>query len=310
MRLAAAARQVGRLDARLLDHLGGRERRRRAIGDEPASVLLDADGNRLEPIAVEVLEDRGGRGDRDFVLARAAAVDDADAEFLHARRGSRPQSAGAHLATRARIRCGRCRAAPLIYLYRRPRPAQRRHTHHGVQLRVAPHRRPRTPRRAAHAARRRADAGVHAGRHTGRGQGADARAARGRRARRSCSGTPITCTCGPAMPLIARRGGLHRFIGWTHPILTDSGGYQVFSLSGRRTLTEEGVTFQLAPRRQRAPAVARACGRHPGAARLRHRDDVRRVPVVSRRTHDAAAASMDAHAPVGAPRPRPVPRRP
>src|ERR671912_533782 len=45
-------------------------------------------------------------------------------------------------------------------------------------------------------------------------------------------------------PLIARRGGLHRFTGWTQPILTDSGGYQVFSLSNRRTLSEEGVTFR------------------------------------------------------------------
>jgi queuine tRNA-ribosyltransferase len=48
----------------------------------------------------------------------------------------------------------------------------------------------------------------------------------------------------PGDPLIAGRGGLHRFTGWTHPILTDSGGYQVFSLSSRRTLTEEGVTFR------------------------------------------------------------------
>ena len=37
----------------------------------------------------------------------------------------------------------------------------------------------------------------------------------------------------PGDELIARRGGLHRFIGWTKPILTDSGGYQVFSLSAR-----------------------------------------------------------------------------
>ena len=48
----------------------------------------------------------------------------------------------------------------------------------------------------------------------------------------------------PGDPLIARRGGLHRFTGWTRPILTDSGGYQVFSLSGRRKLAEEGVTFR------------------------------------------------------------------
>ena len=37
----------------------------------------------------------------------------------------------------------------------------------------------------------------------------------------------------PGDELIARRGGLHRFIGWTRPILTDSGGYQVFSLADR-----------------------------------------------------------------------------
>jgi len=48
----------------------------------------------------------------------------------------------------------------------------------------------------------------------------------------------------PGDDLIARRGGLHRFIGWTRPILTDSGGYQVFSLSARRTVTEEGACFR------------------------------------------------------------------
>jgi queuine tRNA-ribosyltransferase len=48
----------------------------------------------------------------------------------------------------------------------------------------------------------------------------------------------------PGDGLIARRGGLHRFIGWTKPILTDSGGYQVFSLAARRTITEEGARFQ------------------------------------------------------------------
>jgi queuine tRNA-ribosyltransferase len=48
----------------------------------------------------------------------------------------------------------------------------------------------------------------------------------------------------PGDDLIARAGGLHAFIGWDRPILTDSGGYQVFSLASRRTLTEEGVAFQ------------------------------------------------------------------
>jgi queuine tRNA-ribosyltransferase len=48
----------------------------------------------------------------------------------------------------------------------------------------------------------------------------------------------------PGSELVARHGGLHRFMGWPRAILTDSGGFQVFSLSGRRKLTEEGVTFQ------------------------------------------------------------------
>src|SRR5262245_53099582 len=48
----------------------------------------------------------------------------------------------------------------------------------------------------------------------------------------------------PGDDLIARRGGLHRFIGWPKPILTDSGGYQVFSLAARRTIAEEGAHFQ------------------------------------------------------------------
>jgi len=48
----------------------------------------------------------------------------------------------------------------------------------------------------------------------------------------------------PGDQLIARRGGLHRFIGWPHPILTDSGGYQVFSLAERRRIAEEGAEFR------------------------------------------------------------------
>jgi queuine tRNA-ribosyltransferase len=48
----------------------------------------------------------------------------------------------------------------------------------------------------------------------------------------------------PGDPLIARLGGLHRFIGWNRPILTDSGGYQVFSLAARRRINEDGAMFQ------------------------------------------------------------------
>ncbi|HEY6720812.1 MAG TPA: tRNA guanosine(34) transglycosylase Tgt [Burkholderiales bacterium] len=47
----------------------------------------------------------------------------------------------------------------------------------------------------------------------------------------------------PGIEVIAAHGGLHRFIGWNGPILTDSGGYQVFSLGELRKISEEGVRF-------------------------------------------------------------------
>ena len=48
----------------------------------------------------------------------------------------------------------------------------------------------------------------------------------------------------PGDKVIHELGGLHRFMGWQRPILTDSGGFQVFSLSKLRTIKEEGVTFR------------------------------------------------------------------
>lgn len=48
----------------------------------------------------------------------------------------------------------------------------------------------------------------------------------------------------PGLDILEKAGGLHRFNGWHKPILTDSGGYQVFSLSGNRKLKEEGALFQ------------------------------------------------------------------
>ena len=48
----------------------------------------------------------------------------------------------------------------------------------------------------------------------------------------------------PGLDILQRAGGLHGFNGWERPILTDSGGFQVFSLTGIRKLTEEGCTFQ------------------------------------------------------------------
>ena len=48
----------------------------------------------------------------------------------------------------------------------------------------------------------------------------------------------------PGEDVVARLGGLHRFMGWPHPILTDSGGFQVFSLESLRRVSEEGVEFR------------------------------------------------------------------
>ncbi|MGW8123685.1 tRNA guanosine(34) transglycosylase Tgt [Roseivirga echinicomitans] len=48
----------------------------------------------------------------------------------------------------------------------------------------------------------------------------------------------------PGLEVIEAAGGLHKFNGWDKPILTDSGGYQVYSLSGTRKIKEEGVTFK------------------------------------------------------------------
>ncbi len=48
----------------------------------------------------------------------------------------------------------------------------------------------------------------------------------------------------PGVDILQKAGGLHKFIGWNKPMLTDSGGYQVYSLKGMRKITEEGVKFQ------------------------------------------------------------------
>ncbi len=48
----------------------------------------------------------------------------------------------------------------------------------------------------------------------------------------------------PGLSVLEQAGGLHKFNGWDAPILTDSGGYQVFSLASQRKLTEEGATFK------------------------------------------------------------------
>ncbi len=48
----------------------------------------------------------------------------------------------------------------------------------------------------------------------------------------------------PGLDILQKAGGIHRFMSWDRPVLTDSGGYQVYSLAERRKLTAEGVTFR------------------------------------------------------------------
>ncbi len=52
------------------------------------------------------------------------------------------------------------------------------------------------------------------------------------------------CICRPGAADIKARGGLHRFMGWDRPILVDSGGFQVFSMSDKRRVDDDGVTFK------------------------------------------------------------------
>ncbi|WP_291981655.1 tRNA guanosine(34) transglycosylase Tgt [Candidatus Accumulibacter sp. ACC005] len=59
-----------------------------------------------------------------------------------------------------------------------------------------------------------------------------------------CLGNTFHLWLRPGLEVIAAHGGLHRFMSWDGPILTDSGGFQVFSLGALRKITEEGVKFQ------------------------------------------------------------------
>ena len=67
----------------------------------------------------------------------------------------------------------------------------------------------------------------------------------------------------PGLDVLEAAGGLHRFNGWQRPILTDSGGYQVFSLAGTRKIREEGVTFQSHIDGSKQRQVSKGGGRLP-----------------------------------------------
>ena len=175
-------------------HVRGGERRRRLAGQRPASVLVDADRNRLVAAAVEMLEDRRGRGDRHFVLAGPAAVDHADAKFLRHNEGSTYR--GARRSRRRRQMTPRCRL-------------------HSVSRCTAPTAPPGSAssrRRTASCRRRRScpsapRARVKATLHRDLEElGAEI-----------ILGNTYHLFLRPGDELIARRGGLHRFIGWDRP---------------------------------------------------------------------------------------------
>ena len=76
----------------------------------------------------------------------------------------------------------------------------------------------------------------------------------------------------PGDDLVAKAGGLHQFMNWDQPILTDSGGFQVYSLADTRNITEEGVTFKKPPQRLEDVPLSRKGHLHPKQSRKRHHD--------------------------------------
>src|SRR5208283_4953006 len=100
----------------------------------------------------------------------------------------------------------------------------------------------------------------------------------------------------PGHEAVRKLGGLHRFMSWPHPILTDSGGFQVFSLSELRKVTNEGVTFRshldgsehfLSPEKALEIEIAL------GADIIMVLDECIEAPADEARTRDAAARTLD-----------------
>src|SRR5450631_1626820 len=96
----------------------------------------------------------------------------------------------------------------------------------------------------------------------------------------------------PGIEVIAAHGGLHRFMGWQRPILTDSGGFQVFSLGPLRKVHEEGVAFASPVNGDRlllTPEISMQVQRALDADITMVFDECTPYPA----THDEAATSME-----------------
>ena len=111
-------------------------------------------------------------------------------------------------------------------------------------VRVAAPGRRGAPRPARFRARQRRDAGVHAGWNLRHRQGDDAGTARRHRCRKSCSGTRSISTCGRGSRSSRRMEDCTASCIGGGPILTDSGGFQVWSLKEMRKITEQGASFR------------------------------------------------------------------
>ena len=79
----------------------------------------------------------------------------------------------------------------------------------------------------------------------------------------------------PGLDAIRHFGGLHNFMSWDGPILTDSGGYQIFSLAKLRKISEEGVALPKSPRRHAGVHFTGDRNGNSSRARQRHRDGAR-----------------------------------
>ena len=130
-------------------------------------------------------------------------------------------------------------------------------------------RRRRAPRPPHLPARHGGDAGVHAGRHLRLGQGRAAASRCASSAREIILGNTFHLYLRPGLEVIEAHGGLHGFARWDGPILTDSGGFQVFSLAHRRKITEAGRDLRRAHRRPQGVPRPRGVHAHPEGAGLR-----------------------------------------
>ena len=100
---------------------------------------------------------------------------------------------------------------------------------------------------------------------------------------RPSSATPITSTCAPASSAFDDAGGLHRFMGWDGPILTDSGGYQAFSMGSLRRIDDTGITFRSHIDGSQSPLYPSIRHRQPARHRRRHHHVLRPVRLLRRR---------------------------